>query len=531
MTTSLPRLERRGSATLLVVDEKPFWIRGGELGNSSAERSYLAPFWERLEAMGLNAVVAPVYWELVEPAEGRFDWTTVDELVEDARAHGMRLVLLWFGSWKNSMSCYAPGWVKSDVERFPRARTPRGAALEILSPFSPANRDADARAFAALMAHLRDVDEESTVVMVQVENEIGMIPEARDHTPEAVAAFEAPVPEPLMSHLVEHRATLGSALAARWQAAGGHEEGTWTTVFGDSAATEEIFQAWHFARYVDVVAAAGKAELDLPMYTNAALVRPGAQPGQYPSAGPLPHLADVWRAGAPALDLIAPDIYFPDFAHWADAYVESGNPLFVPEALRSVDAAANALYAFGRHAAIGFSPFGIESVAGNEAAMLAGAYDVVAQLSPLLAEHAGDGSTTGLLPPTDDMRSPHRVRLDDVVLEATYERVPAPSLADGVINETGQAAGTTRLPAAAIVIRTGRDELVVAGIGVTLTFHDLPGGGDTVGILACEEGRYAADGSWQRLRHLNGDQTHQGRHVRLEPGRFTVQRVRLYRYR
>ncbi len=534
---SLPHLVRSGATARLVVDGQPFTIRGGELGNSSMERAYLAPYWSNLVEMGLNAVVAPVYWDVLEPVEGRFDWTTVDHLIEDARAHGMRLVLLWFGSWKNSMSCYAPAWVKMDVERFPRARTSHGAPLEILSPFAAANRDADARAFAALLAHLRDVDRESTVVMVQVENEIGMIPEARDHTPDAEAAFAGPVPAELIEHLVTHRDELGAALHAEWHASGAQEQGTWTEVFGDSAATEEIFQAWHFARYVDAVAAAGKAEHPLPMYTNAALIRPGAQPGQYPSAGPLPHLADVWRAGAPALDFIAPDIYFPDFARWADAYADSGNPLFVPEALRSVDAAANALYAFGKHGALGFSPFGIESVSGNEAAMLAGAYDVVAQLTPLIAEHAGDGSMTGLLPPTADMRTPHRVRLDDVVLEATYERVPAPSLADGVINETGQAHGTQELPAAAIVIRTGPDELVVAGIGVTLTFHEPPrpagGAAQVVGILSCEEGRYddAADGGWQHLRWLNGDQTHQGRHVRLEPGRFTVQRVRLYRYR
>jgi beta-galactosidase GanA len=538
---SLPHLVRSGTATQLVVDGEPFLIRGGELGNSSMERAFLAPYWSNLAEMGLNAVVAPVYWDVLEPAEGRFDWTTVDELIEDARAHGMRLVLLWFGSWKNSMSCYAPAWVKTDPERFPRARTAQGVPLEILSPFAAANRDADARAFAALMAHLRDVDVDadgrSTVVMVQVENESGMIPEARDHTPDAAAAFAGPVPVELTEHLVANRSTLGVALCAQWQAAGARESGTWTEVFGDSAATEEVFQAWHFARYVEVVAAAGKAEHPLPMYTNAALIRPGAQPGQYPSAGPLPHLADIWRAGAPTLDFIAPDVYFPNFAHWADAYVGSGNPLFVPEALRSVDAAANALYAFGRHGALGFSPFGIESVAGNEAAMLAGAYDVVAQLAPLIAEHAGDGSMTGLLPPAADLRTPHRVRLDDVVLEATYERVPAPSLADGVINETGQAHGTEQLPAAAIVIRTGRDELVVAGIGVTLTFHEPPrpdgGAPSAVGILSCEEGRFnaAGDGGWHHLRWLNGDQTHQGRHVRLEPGRFTVQRVRLYRYR
>ncbi|QAY64265.1 beta-galactosidase [Xylanimonas allomyrinae] len=528
--TSLPRLDRSGSATRLLVDDEPFVIRGGELGNSSAERATLASVWPRLRAMGLNTVVAPVTWEAIEPAEGAFDWSSVDELLEDARAHGMRLVVLWFGSWKNSMSCYAPGWVKADVARFPRARTSRGEPLEILTPFADANRDADARAFAALMAHLREVDRGHTVVMVQVENEVGMVPEARDHSPQAEEAFTGPVPALRRpAHL--HRASAGPTReAAPARARRRRGEGTWTEVFGTGPEAEEVFQAWAFARYVDAVAAAGKAELDLPMYTNAALIRPGARPGQYPSAGPLPHLAEVWRAGAPALDFIAPDIYFPDFAHWADAYAAAGNPLFVPEALRSIDAAANALYAFGRHGALGFSPFGVESVDGDAAAMLTGAYDVVAQLTPLIAAHAGDGSMTGLLPPADDMRSPHRVRLADVVLEATYERVPAPSLADGVINEAGQAAGTTRLPAAAIVIRTGRDELVVAGIGVTLTFHDTEPGGDVVGILTCEEGRYDG-GTWRRERRLNGDQTHQGRHVRLEPGRFAVQRVRLYRYR
>jgi beta-galactosidase GanA len=511
---SLPHLARSGAATLLMVDDAPFVIRGGELGNSSAERTYLDEFWPKLEAIGLNTVVAPVYWHAVEPQEGAFDWTLVDELLDDARAHGMRLVLLWFGTWKNSMSCYAPAWVKTDLARFPRARTARGQTLELLTPFSAENRDADARAFAALMAHLREADEQRTVVMVQVENEIGMIEDPRDHSELADAAYAGPVPAEVLP--------------------AGAPAGTWTEVFGSSPATEERFMAWAFARYVDAVAAAGKAELALPMYTNAALIRPGAAPGQYPSAGPLPHLADVWRAGAPSLDFIAPDIYFPNFAEWADAYVASGSPLFVPEALRSIDAAANALYAYGRHAALGFSPFSIESISGDAETFLTGAYDVVAQLTSLMAAHAGDGTMTGLLPPTDDMRAPHRVHLADVVLSASYERVGAPALADGVINESGDSHGTRRLPAAAIVIRTGPDELVVAGIGVTLTFHAVEPGGDTVGILSCEEGRFeqTADGpEWRRTRWLSGDQTHQGRHVRLEPGRFAVQRVRLYRYR
>lgn len=528
--TRLPRLDRSGTATRLVVDGEPFLIRGGELGNSSAERTYLAEHWPRLEALGLNTVVAPVYWDVVEPAEGAFDWSSVEELIEDAAARGMRLVLLWFGSWKNSMSCYAPAWVKRDVERFPRSRDSQGRALEILTPFSEANRDADARAFAALMRRLREHDREHVVVLVQVENEIGMIPDPRDHTAEAEEAFAGTVPAELMTYLEKHRETLAPELQERWTTAGGRTAGTWTEVFGEGPATEELFMAWAFARYVQPVAAAGKAELDLPMYTNAALIRPGYLPGQYPSAGPLPHLIDVWRAGAPALDFIAPDIYFPEFAEWADRYTRDGNPLFVPEALRSTDAAANALYAFGAHGAIGFSPFGIETIEGPAAEALTASYDVVRQLAPLIVAHAGDGTMTALLPPAEDQRAPHRVVFGPLVLEATYERIAAPSLADGVINEAGdRSADLTRLPAAAIVIRTGPDELVIGGTGVTVTFSSGRRGGESVGILDCAEGGYR-DGVWEHRRWLNGDQTHQGRHVRLEPGRFTIQRVRLYRY-
>ncbi|MCL1801949.1 MAG: beta-galactosidase, partial [Promicromonosporaceae bacterium] len=362
MTNSnLPHLVPHGTTSQLIVNGEPFLIRGGELGNSSMQRAYLEQYWPHLVALNLNAIVAPVYWDVLEPKEGEFDWTTVDELLEDARAHSMKIVLLWFASWKNSMSSYVPAWVKTNQERFPRARQSNGAPLEILSPFYQANWDADAHAFTALLKHLREVDTDHTVVLVQVENEIGMIPEARDHTAAANEAWAAPVPSALMGYLKAQGDDLDPSLAKLWRSAGGRTSGSWTEVFGDSPAAEEVFQAYAFARYCEHIAAAGRAELDLPMYTNAALPRTGTLPGQYPSAGPLPHLADIWRAGAPHLDFIAPDIYFPEFAKWTDAYVASGNPLFVPEALRSVDAAANALYAFGKHGAIGFAPFGIES--------------------------------------------------------------------------------------------------------------------------------------------------------------------------
>jgi Domain of unknown function (DUF5597)/Beta-galactosidase len=527
---SLPYLRRQGSATQLVVDGRPFLIRGGELGNSTASNpAYLQPFWPRLAELNLNTVLSPVYWDLLEPEEGRFDFSTVDRLIAQARDNRMRLVLLWFGSWKNSMSCYAPAWVKRDVKRFPRAADGEGTAQEILSPFSAENRDVDARAFAALMNRLRETDGTAhTVVMVQVENEIGMIPSARDHSAAADRAFAAAVPAELMAYLASHQDDLAPELRATWLGAGGKPSGTWRDVFGPGLAAEEIFMAWHFARYTEAVAAAGKKEHPLPMFVNAALIRPGHQPGQYPSAGPLPHLIDVWRAGAPTIDFLAPDIYFTNFAEWARRYKRSGNPLFVPEAMRSPEASVNGLYAFGALDAMGFSPFAIESIGEAAGKLLAASYALVAQLEPLILEQQGKGTMAGLLSEGPEQRQPQQVRLGDYVLSATFERGAPPALADGVIVPTPGSAPASPPPSGGLVIATAPDAFVVAGTAVTVTFAStVPG--QRAGILSTEEGRFV-DGRWENIRWLSGDETHQGRHIRLEPGRFQVQRVRLYPY-
>ena len=524
----IPHLRRQGTALQLVVDGQPFLVRGGELGNSTASNSdYLRPFWTRFAELNLNTLLVPVYWDLVEPEEGRFDFSLLDRVVAQARAGRMRLVLLWFGSWKNSMSCYAPAWVKRDVRRFPRATDQDGTRQEILTPFSTASRDADARAFAALQRHLRETDSATrTVLMVQVENEIGMIPTARDHSPEAERAYAAGVPGELMDQLVARKDALAPELRATWLSAGGKRSGSWSEVFGPGPEGEEIFMAWHFARYTEAVAAAGKKEYPLPMFVNAALIRPGHQPGQYPSAGPLPHLADVWRAGAPSLDFLAPDIYFQNFVEWARRYQRSGNPLFVPEALRSAEASVNALYAVGAHDAIGFSPFGIESMAEPAAKHLAASYSLLAQLEPLILSLQGKGLTAGLLSEGAEQRQPQQVRLGGYVLSATFERGAPQSLADGVVAGAG-AAGPPP-PSGGLVLATGPDELVVAGTAVTLTFAATTAG-QRVGILSAEEGRFVG-GRFENIRWLSGDETHQGRHIRLEPGRFQLQRVRLYAY-
>jgi beta-galactosidase GanA len=519
---AIPHLRRQGTATQLIVDGRPFLILGGELGNSSAsDLEYMEPVWPKLVAMNLNTVLAPVYWDLIEPKEGTFDFTLVDGLIEGARAHDLKLVLLWFASWKNSMSCYAPLWVKTDQARFPRARTQEDKGLEILSPFYEASRAADMRAFVALMRHLREIDgRQHTVIMVQVENEIGMLPEARDYSPAANEQFGWPMPKELIAYLQQHRDTLIPEFRERWEATGFKTTGTWEEVFGPGLHADEIFMAWHFARYVNHIIEAGKAEYALPMYVNAALIRPNHQPGQYPSAGPLPHLMDVWRAGAPLIDFLSPDIYFPNFAEWCRKYHRSGNLLFIPEAGRGSEGAVNVFYALGQHDALGFCPFSIESTNNPEREPLARSYDILAQLTPLILENQGKGLMAGVLLEKD--HPTEEVTLGAYTLKVSHDYTWGWSSGPGDSDQWPRTGG--------IIISTGPDEYVIAGSGIIVTFASNTPGDPIVGIGSIQEGRYE-DGQWIGGRYMNGDQSHQGRHLRIPAHSVGLQRLKLYRYR
>lgn len=504
---TVPHLRAQGAATQLIVDGAPFLVLGGELHNSSASSlAYMRPIWGRLAALGLNTVLATVSWELVEPEEGRFDFALVDGLVHEARRHGLRLILLWFGSWKNGTSSYVPAWVKRDVRRFPRAAIRDGQTVEVLSTLSEASQQADARAFAALMRHLRELDgDEHTVIMVQVENEVGLLGDSRDRSPAANDAFAAPVPPELLAHLERSAPDLAPELRERWEAAGRRSAGSWEEVFGAGPATDELFMAWHYARYVERVAAAGKAEYPLPLFVNTWLnaVAPlpnvpagGPQPGHYPSGGPLPHVMDVWRAGAPSIDLLAPDIYFGDYEDWCRKYTRRGNPLFIPEMRRDAEGVRNIFLAVGQYGAIGVSPFGVDSLEPPEDAALRECYGVLRQIAPLVLAHQGGGAMVGFR--LDAARPRLVAELGGYELDI--------SLAHGFGFQIEHGYG--------LIIAEGPDTFIGAGFGFQAAFRPITPGPARAGILAVDEG-VVSDGRWVPGRRLNGDETLSGQFWRF----------------
>jgi len=521
-----PRLEAQGSARRLVVDGKPLLVLGGELGNSSASsQAYMARYWPKLKAMNLNTVLAPASWELIEPKEGVYDFSSVDALLKDARAQDMHLILLWFGAWKNSMSTYVPSWVKRDDVRFPRAKAANGVSQEILSAFSANTRDADAKAYAALLAHLKAVDAQGTVLMVQVENEIGMLPVAREWGPEANAAWAAPVPAELLQRLASGGAAIEPELRALWAAHGSKTSGTWAQVFGDGDAGQEVFTAWFYARYADAVTRAGKAAYPLPMYVNVALNRTGKAPGEYPSGGPLPHLIDVWKTGAPSLDLISPDIYFPNFSDLAGRYRRPDNALFIPEAnnVGAPETPANAFYAIGKLDAFGFSPFQVENAEPKEQEAVTQAYGVLRQLTPAILAAQGLNKMSGFKP---------RVLEDGTVLDQPVSQMIGDyRFTVAFIDPWTPRADQKTAGHGGMIIQVGPEEYLMAGRGLVVTFAGAGDGPALAGIDSAVEGVFDAQGRWIPGRALNGDQTHQGRHIRLPPDQFQIQRVKLYRYR
>lgn len=528
---SAPHLEMRGANPQLILDGQPFFLLAGELHNSSSSSlAYMEPEWPRLAAMHLNTVLTPVSWELVEPVEGHFDFMLIDGLLAQARLQHMHIVFLWLAAWKNGMSGYPPVWVKSDTKRFPRAVI-GGSEANILSAFSSETRDADARAFAAVMAHIRKVDSrDHTVLMVQVENEVGVLGAARDHSSVADKAFNSPVPADLTRYLTAHRDTLDPEFKALWEMNGAKTSGTWTQIFGDagrpSARSEEIFMAWNYANYVHTVAAKGKAAYDIPLFVNTWLGGGASNPGDYPSGGPQPRVMDTWKAArslqkGPSLDFYAPDLYAADFAGWAAKYHRDGNPFFLPETNGGGAGAANIFYAAGEHAALGFSPFGIDSVSArdkNGPESLADSYAALAEIMPILLAQQGSGpdvngnaKTHGFL--LDKEHPSIDFNLGDYIAHVSLDEI------FGYRSEKGFG----------LIIQTGPQEFLGAGKGFRVSFTMSRKAEPHVGIGYIDEGHYV-DGKWVVGRRLNGDEDDQGNNWRFDQRDLHIEKLKLYSF-
>lgn len=517
----MPHLIKQGKTTQLIVDDNPFLILGGELGNSSfTSLEYMESIWPKLKTLNMNTVLAPVYWELIEPVEGQFDFELLDQLVKEARNTDLKIVLLWFGSWKNSMSSHAPSWVKKNQARFPRIKDDKGISHEILTPFSENNLQADLTAYQELMKHIKKSDEnDHTIIMIQTENEIGMLPSARDYSLPANERFQENVPTELMQYLERNKENLVPEFIELWGQNGFKNSGTWEEVFGKGPQTDEIFMAWYFSKFTNSVVEAGKAVYPLPMYVNAALNRPQSKPGSYPSGGPLPHLMDIWKAGGPSIDFLSPDFYFPDLKHWCDLYTRQGNPLFVPEHRFDNTVAAKAAFSLGHYESIGFAPFSVESTANAENEPLGKMYKVIGQLTPIITANQGQGKIEGVLLDKQNQESVFQMGNYEFKVRHSYTL----GYENNSRNETWNMAG-------AIFVQTGDDEFYIAGSGVVITFRNLSNLVLNVGILKVDEGRFENGRDWKIIRHLNGDQTHQGRHVRIFLDDYSILRFELYNY-
>lgn len=279
-----------------------------------------------------NTVSHAIFWDEIEPEEGKFDFSSVDTSIRLARKYNLKVMFLWFATWKNAVMDYAPEWMKADPQRFQRVVCPTGKSIWVLSSHCQANLDADKKAFAALCKHLKQTDLEQTVIGLQVENEPGIIGSERDYGPLGQAEFDSPVPAKLMTAMKKK----GSGeVYDLWQQAGGKKSGTWPEVFGVDAG--ECMSAWSIACFINAVAKAGKTEYNIPCFINAW----GQEqnwwpiPGEaYPSGGPAHKVLDIYKWFAPDVDTIALDNYNGD-AKGKELgnvnYAREDNPLFVVE--------------------------------------------------------------------------------------------------------------------------------------------------------------------------------------------------------
>lgn len=500
---------------LFIVNEKPFIALAGEVHNSnSSSPDYMEGVWDKAQNLGMNTLLLPVSWELTEPEEGRFDFEIPDALIHQARERQMKLIFLWFGTWKNAQCMYAPEWVKTDLVRFPRAQVKKrenktnlenfyGMPYTSLSYLGEETKKADAKAFAAFMSHLKEMDEkEHTVIMVQVENETGLQGAAREHSDLADELFAGNVPEGLAAYMRANTKEMAENVRNAVEA--GIYGKTWGEVFGNTA--EELFSAYYIASYVNAVAEAGKEVYDLPMAVNCWLDK-GEEPGKYPSGGPVARVMEVWKYAAPAIHVFAPDIYVTDFCGICNAYTKLNNPLFIPETATHSHAGPRLAYCVGHYHALGFAPFAFEDMGKpfNDLQSYLFGVDVS---DPLLKIPQDEKEYAWYNRTIDSMMPLIASKYGTKELQAVISEVPDQDMM--IFGRIGfkilmNIPMITRKDNVCMIVQENQDTFYILANACIIAYFSADPKLKNVDILSLEEGSFE-EGVWKPGRRLNGDE-------------------------
>ncbi|MDZ7879940.1 MAG: DUF5597 domain-containing protein [Saprospiraceae bacterium] len=552
----LPYLQKSANTTKMMVGGKPFIILGGELHNSTGtDKIALKNALKEAKSYNLNTVLAYAYWELMEPTEGKYDFELIDYLLTEAKQENLKVILVWFGAWKSTSSSYVPAWVKTNPKRFERYSLDNGKTLEMLSAFNVENRNADTKAYVALMKHLKDFDKQHTVIMTQVQNEPGCFDNYRDFSPAAQKAWQSPMSADMINYLQKNKGKLFPALEKAWAANGNKTNGTWEEILGKSTEqgdykfyTEELFMAYNYSKYINYMTEQGRKVHNLPAFCNGWLYN---NRGFYPHGTINPHVLDAYRAGGSALDFYSPNVYTIEYDELYKNYTLAGNTLFIPESLLLP---AGALYAIGGFNAIGFAPFGIdgEKTKSKESAtnlnLLKGSYKAIAGMTGTITQNYGSEKMKAVY--LNPVKESQDLMMGDYKLTATSSRQGGFSIDFGKSLEMegkakmsfGPPSNQTKedkakqMPAgpfgplpedisSAIIIQNATDEFYVVGYGVKLHFELKEGVKfEHLGYLSIDEGYFEND-KFVATKRLNGDE----QKAKLAENQITTLKIKLYR--
>lgn len=506
---SLPRIKRINNGFTFLLNDQPFIMLAGEVHNSACtSHEYMQQVWKKVSELNCNTILAPVYWELIEPQENHFDFNIVEELIADARKHNIKLVLLWFGSWKNGCSTYVPGWVKTDLKRFPRVEDEYGSKTKILSLFQSEILSVESRAFTSFMKFLKDFDSTNqTVIAIQIENEVGVLGATRDFSIGAVENYNENVP----AELLEYLKNLPNSVTSTTRECESTSDKSWSKVFKGYA--EEAFMSWYYSLYIDQLAKSGKEQYALPMFTNAWLKEfDDEKPGSFPCGGPLPEVLDIWKYGAPNLDILSPDIYTFNFRKIADLYTRNDNPLLIPETRRDKWAVANLYLAIGMYNTLCYSPFGAESIGENKSFItqrihtdpndknvsseavkeyLSQSYQMFSDMMPIITKNYGTDKMIGFA--QDSTYMTNHIQLGNFRIKVEYYHQ---------INEDNEF-----IPGAGIAILESENKLIFIGYGYR-AYLETTNLNKQLDFLSLEKGTYDQKAKWVKHMVLNGDEQH-----------------------